>query len=140
MARPQNPILHGRIEGGRIAWHGVDAKRWTTMLKFLEGQDVEITIGRRPKRRSLSQNRYMWGVVYAMIAEAAGYTPEEAHEALKWRFLRHHGDGPIPTVRSTTDLTTTEMEEYLAQCRQLAAELFGLYIPDPNEVLPDSIR
>ena len=132
--RPQNPRLRARIENGRVCWQGIDQKRWETVTKFLEGEEVEITIGRRARKRSLSQNRYMWGVVYAMIAEAAGYTPEEAHEALKWRFLRQHGDGPIPTVRSTADLNTAEMEHYLAQCRQLAAELFGLYVPDPNEV------
>lgn len=135
--RRQNPLLRARIENGRVVWHGLDEKRWATIKKFLEGKDVEITIGPRQRKRSLSQNRYMWGIVYAMIAEAAGYTPEEAHEALKWRFLRQHGDGPIPTVRSTTDLTTVEMQEYLENCRQLAAELFGLYIPEPGEVLLD---
>lgn len=130
----KNPILRARIEQGRVQWQGIDGKRFDTIKRFLEGSEVEITIGKRRKKRSLAQNAYMWGVVYAMIGEAAGYTPEEAHEALKWRFLRVHDDSPIPTVRSTTELTTVEMEHYLAQCRQLAAELFALYIPDPNEV------
>lgn len=130
----KNPILRARIEKGAVVWAGIDGKRWETLKRFLEGQEVEISIGKRRKKRSLSQNAYYWSVCIGMIAEAAGYTPEEAHEALKWRFLRVHDDGPIPTVRSTTELTTQEMEHYLAQCKQLAAELFALYIPDPNEV------
>lgn len=133
MARPQNPVLRAKIEDGKVVWHGIDAKRWQTLMKFLENQDVEITIGKRNKKATPSQRKYYWAVIVAMIAEAAGYTPEEAHEALKWQFLKCHENSAIPTVRSTEDLTTVEREEYHARCRQLAAETYGLYVPDPNE-------
>ena len=134
MTRTPVPILRGRIENGKFVWAGLDAKRWEAQRRFLEGKEVEVTIQRLRKRRSLNQNAYMWGVVVAMIAEAAGYEPEEAHDALKIRFLTIHGDTALPTVRSTTDLTTTEFEEYLSKCRQLGAEMYGIYIPEPNEV------
>lgn len=128
------PILRGRIENGKFVWAGLDGKRWDAQRRFLEGKEVEVTIQRLRKRRSLNQNSYMWGVVYALMAEAAGYTPEEMHDALKIKFLSVHGETALPTVRSTTDLTTTEFEEYLSQCRQLAAEIYGIYVPEPNEV------
>ena len=134
MTRTPVPILRGRIENGKFVWAGLDAKRWEDQRRFLEGKEVEVTIQRLRKRRSLNQNAYMWGVVVAMIAEAAGYESEEAHDALKIRFLTIHGDTALPTVRSTTDLTTTEFEEYLSKCRQLGAEMYGIYIPEPNEV------
>lgn len=130
-----NPLLLARIEGGKVVWNGIDQKRWETVKKFLEGQDVEITIGRRRKKRSLKQNAYLWAVVNPMIAEAAGYdTAEEAHDALRMHFLLKHGDSKMPTIGSTTDLTTGEFEEYMSKVRRLAAEMWGIYIPEPNEV------
>ena len=52
------------------------------------------------------------------------------HEALKWRFLQKH-DGPLVTVRSTTDLDTAEFTEFIEQCRRLGAEM-GVVIPGPG--------
>ncbi len=130
-----NPLLHARIEHGNVVWLGIDGKRFNAVKKFLEGAEVGITIERWKKKRSLKQNAYYWSVVTPMIAEAAGYlTPEEAHDALRMHFLLKHGDTPMPTIGSTTELSTTEFEEYLSKVRQLAAEMFGLYIPLPSEV------
>lgn len=134
----QNPLLKGRVseDGTRILWHGVDGKRFDVVKKHLAGQEVEITIGRLRKKRSLKQNAYLWSVVNPMVAEAAGYsTPEEAHDALRMHFLLKHGDLPMPTIGSTTELTTVQFEEYCAKIRQLAAQMWGLYIPEPNEFL-----
>ncbi len=136
----KNPLLRARVsdDGTRIEWATVEGKRWDVIKRHLKGQEVAITIGRWQKKRSLSQNAYYWPHVVAPIAEAAGYsTSEEAHDALRLHFLLKHGDLPMPTIGSTTELTTVEFEEYLAKCRQLAAEMWGLYIPLPNEV-PDS--
>jgi hypothetical protein len=135
-----NPLLKARVsdDGERIIWPTVEGKRFATVKKYLRGKDVAITIGPWQKKRSLSQNRYYFGVVCSMIAEEAGYsTPEEAHDALRMHFLLKHGDKPMPTIGSTTELTTVEFEEYLAKCRQLAAELWALYVPLPNEVPDD---
>ncbi len=71
------------------------------------------------------------------MAEYCGYEPEEMHEALKVRFLLKHGFSnettTLPTIRSTTDLTTAEFSEYVDQCRRLAAEM-GIIVPDPGAV------
>jgi hypothetical protein len=129
-----NPTLRARIDdGGRVVWHGYEGKRWEAIKRFLTGAEVDITIGRHRKKTSPRQRRYYWAVIVAMIAEAAGYTPEEAHDALRRQFLTIHGDTALPTVRSTEDLTTTEREQYHEDCRRLGAETYGIYIPDPNE-------
>ena len=134
-----NPLLRARIENGQVVWQGIDGKRWETVKNFLEGCEVEITIGKRRKKRSGKQLRYYWAVIVAMIAEAAGYsTPEEAHDALRMHFLLKHEEGKPPTIRSTGELSTVETEEYYSKCRQLGAELFGIYIPEPNEAPAES--
>ncbi len=139
-AQRQNPLLRGRVsdDGTRILWHGVDGKRFETIKKFLKGQEIDIVLAKHAKKRSGRQNRYYRGVVVEMIAEAAGYsTNEEAHDALRIHFLRVHHDDRPPTIKSTSQLTTQEFEDYLAKCRQLAAEMWGIYIPEPNEAPPE---
>jgi len=134
----QNPLLRARIQGGKVVWHGTDGKRWDAVKAHLEGEDVAITIGRWQKKRSLKQNRYLWAVVNPMVAEASGYeTAEEAHDALRMHFLLKHGDMPLPTIGSTTELSTTEFEEYCSKVRTLAAKMFGIYIPLPGEIDTD---
>ena len=87
-------------------------------------------------QRSGQQNRYYWGVVIDLISarDASGYTPDEAHDALRHHFLTDHTNPEFPRVRSTTELDTAEFEYYLECCRRLAAEIWGIYIPLPNEV------
>jgi hypothetical protein len=139
MPKIQTPILRGNVKDGELRWHGIDGKRYKIIVQHLEGKEYELTLRSRPKKRSLNQNSYYWGVVIEMLSEASGYEPEEMHDALKERFLRIHAYTALPTVRSTTDLTTVEFEEYMRQCRQLSAEMFGLYIPEPNEVLMEAV-
>lgn len=137
----QTPLLRARVspDGKRIIWHGVDGKRWDTVKLFLKDQEVEITIGKWCKKRSLKQNAFLWAVVNPMVAEAAGYqTSEEAHDALRMHFLLKHGDdGKLPTIGSTAELSTVEFNDYIAKVQQLAAEQWGIYVPDPNEVIKE---
>ena len=105
----------------------------------LEGKRVCVSVKRESKKRSSSQNSYYWSVIIDLISEWTGYTAEETHEMLKWMFLRKQRDGLPDTVRSTTELTTVEMEEYHEHIRQWACLQWkdsdkGGYIPLPNEV------
>lgn len=96
---------------------------------------IELVLRKRRSKRSDKQNRAYFGIVVAMMAEHCGYTTEEMHEALAWKFLGCTDEGdPLPRRRSTADLNTVEMEEYQAKIRRFAAEDLGLSIPEPNEV------
>jgi hypothetical protein len=130
LAKHPTPIFHGRIEGGRICLER--REDFAALIQRLDGKDVELILRKHRRSRSRNQNAYYWGVVIPLIAEHCGYMDEEMHEALKWRFLQKH-DGPLPTVRSTTDLDTAEFTEYIEQCRILGAEM-GVVIPGPGEV------
>ena len=39
----------------------------------------------------------------------------------------------LPTLRSTTDLDTSEFEYYMKEIRQFASSELGIIIPEPNE-------
>ena len=94
------------------------------------------TCGRGGKPRSTNQNSYMWGVVYQIMAEETGHTTEEIHDCCKSMFLPRSlflGDQEINTSKSTTILTTAELEDYLRRVRIFAQEQLNCFIPLPNE-------
>ena len=98
-------------------------------------EDVRVLVENKPSRktnRSINQNNYYWGVVVKIMADFTGYTEDEMHDALRLKFLGK--DGILKTMKSTKDLSTVEMEEYLANIRMWASRDLGVYIPLPNEV------
>ena len=99
----------------------------------MEGQKLEVIVRKEKKRRSNPQNAYYHAVVVPLVAEATGYTKAEAHEALKVHFLSDMS-GPLPLVKSTTDLTTSEFCDFIANIQEFSAENLGITIPDPNQV------
>ena len=108
---------------------------------------VRVTKG---KRRSLSQNSYLWGVCYETILNHGmreqGFTQDDIHEYMLgecygWKTVELFGRKRLKPIRTTTkdiygereELTTTEFTDYIAFVQQRAAES-GIVIEDP----PDS--
>ncbi len=123
--------FHGRVIEGKIKLDAPTA--WRALLYSFEGKEVELRLCRYRQTRSLSQNAYYWGVVVALLSEYTGYDPDDMHEALKLKFLvdRFVGKFGLIKVKSTTDLDTGEMTEYIEQVRQWAAAI-GCVIPDAS--------
>ena len=101
--------------------------------------EITVTIDKLRGKRSIQQNRYYFGVPIKLIAEHTGYTKDETHELLKYKFLTEtiwlegKATQVITVTKSTTDLTTVEMEEYLSEIRQWASLELSCYVPEPNE-------
>jgi hypothetical protein len=125
------PIFRGQVVRGELAVHNL--KSFQAYLQKLEGQKVHILVKKPRPARSKNQNSYYWGVVVELIAETTGYTPAEAHEALKWKFLLKR-EGKLPIAGTTSDMDTIEFEEYLANVRAWASSELNCFIPLPNEV------
>jgi len=129
------PIHKGIVENGKLIL--AEPQVFIGYLKTLKG-DVEVIVRRRRKRRSTNQNSYYHGVVLKLIADQTGHTPEEVHHWAKSEFLKIQGR--LLTARSTTKLSTIEMEEYLAKVRSYASEKLDIYIPLPNEISEEDIQ
>ena len=71
------------------------------------------------------------------IAGHTGHSPDEVHEILRIRFLPSEqvnlGGHDYIIAKSTTALTTTEMENYLSRIRAWASVDLGVFIQLPNE-------
>ena len=126
-----SPIFEAIIKKGKVIFNNVDL--FNGFLISLEGKEVEVIVRRRKKSRSMPQNAYYWAVVVKLVSETTGFTDEEAHIALKMMFLQDR-TRKIPTLRSTTELSTTEMEFYLENVRHWASTELSCFIPLPNEV------
>jgi hypothetical protein len=129
------PIFQGIVEDGKLKLSRID--KFNSYLNTLKG-GVLVTIKKEKSQRSLEQNRYYWGVVIKLLCEEIGLNEDELHEVLKYKFLKEHAEnkvlGEVDFVKSTTDLNTKEMEEYLEKIRVWATEFLNMNIPLPNEV------
>jgi len=135
----QERICH--MEAGRIKNRDTIAK----LFKSLGDGTYLLRIFIR-RKRSLPQNDYYWGVICEMVKEGlrdAGYenvrTPEDAHEVLKYLFLKQQvynkntGELLAEIPGSTAVLNTYDFSQYIERIIQWAAEYLSIVIPYPNE-------
>lgn len=119
-----------KIESGRD--YGFILSRINREINAMKDGVYEISIKPKKNNRSVQQNRYMWGVVYKLIAEHTGYTVDEIHQLMKDRFLSYERND-VTFHGRTSKLKTSEFEVYLENIRRFAAMDLGIHIPDPNE-------
>lgn len=124
-------IYTGRFESGAFI---PDNPRYHAAIAKLNGRRGSVELLAEKKKRSLNENNYYWGVVIEILSEYTGYTPQEMHDALRFKFLRDKSERDLlPRMKSTAGLTTDEFEDYLSQIRIWAAQDLACPIPLPNE-------
>lgn len=105
--------------------------------------EFQATLSKVSTQRSLKQNAYLWGVVYATLKEFfltqndQNLDPDEIHEYCKMEFgydkLIYMPNGRTKVIpKSTSDYSTQEFSDYVARIRAHFA-LFGLDIPEPEK-------
>lgn len=113
-------------------------------IKSFEGADVLITLEKPKKKRSNPQNAFYYGVVIPIVQNClrdAGYvmTNEATHDLIKLKFLKEailtneETGEVVERVKSTTELSTSQFMDFVAEIRQFTNEYFGVDIPEPNE-------
>lgn len=109
--------------------------------RFKDGSRVTITVEPERDRRSSAANRYLWGVVYQLIAEYTGQDPEDIHAEMCARFTAKTISYVNPStgemvemevVTRTSGMTVREFYLFVEKVRLFAAEFFTLMIPDPD--------
>lgn len=127
-------IYHAFVDdAGHLAMD--DRRAFRQAVDALRGQEVEVTIQRRRYARSLKANAFYHAAVVQPLADHLGYEHDEMHEALAFHFLRIE-DEPItgtPRRKSTRDLSTAEMADYVDRCIRFCAE-HGVVVDDPQRV------
>jgi len=129
-----------KIENGKFASYLPTIKQ---ILESYNGHTIDVTFQKRKNKRSNNQNKYYWSVIVPIvqncIREEWGelHTLEQVHEFLKHNCLfgevvnKETGE-VLRVVKSTTENSTTEQEDYHEKCRRLALDFFNTEIPLPN--------
>lgn len=110
-----------------------------------------IEIEQAKSERSLSQNRYLFGVAYPLLSEATGYEAADLHEYLLgshfgWKLKRiprtkrnPEGLVEVPVRTTTTDaegrrsvLGKVEFSDFVSFVQRMGVRA-GVIIPDPDE-------
>ena len=126
------PILHGQVKDGKLV---LDApQNYLVELSRLEGRRIELTIREEQHVRSLNQNSYYWGVIIEILSSYFGYDKEEMHLALRFKFLKKHGDTDLVTVGSTAALSTVGFTNYIDEIIRWAAVEYQVVIPSADGV------
>jgi len=132
----------GKVEEtGRL--HIYNRKKFAESLSAFLCKDVVITVERKKRKRSLSQNAYLHGIVIPMAKEGlldVGYrlSTQETKDLLKSKFaifekVNEETGEILEYVKGTSDMTTTELMVLIKQIQQWASEFLGIVIPDPGE-------
>lgn len=141
--------ITSKVENGKLKRNRT---RIEDAVRSFEGKEVYVTIERKRSKRSNEQNRFYHAVVVELVRQRLldfgyRYSKDQVHEKLKqWMSVEAPDimldETIIPetglvlsSVRSTTDLSTSEFMDYIATIQQWAAENLDLVIPDPNEQL-----
>ena len=127
-----NPVLYGKVERGKLVLDYPE--QLVIRMASLEGKRVEVIVRKETTTRTNQQNRYMWGIVYAIISDNTGYDPEQVHDAMKVKFASQHLDNGLVITERTSKMTTERMTQYIDDIKRWAAEFLGCYIPDAGEV------
>ena len=102
-------------------------------LTGMADKAVIITLDQYRPKCSRQQRGYHWAVVVPRVAEATGYTEQEAHDAMRVKFLSTEDPATgLTRVRSTEELTTKERAEFTDAVVLWMAEFFHVIIPPPE--------
>ena len=111
---------------------------------FKEGDRLIVTAEKIYRKRTTKENAYYWVLVDILYDHLVSLgwddfkCKEDVHELLKYKLLKkdmvNKQTGEVlDSVRTTTQLSTVEMMEYIEDMKTWCAEMFGLNLPEPNE-------
>lgn len=127
----------GRIISGK--------KNLQRAFEIFAGKRFTVVLDVLRKRRSGQQNRFFHGILLPLVSERLIEMGFNEAKSLEWTkdFVKYNcllrecvskttGE-VIKSLGQTSELTTTEFIEFIADIQQWAAERLDLYIPEPGE-------
>lgn len=125
-------VLHGKLEYGELCFDRPSYLK--AMLNKIENIEVRITIEPKRGKKSNQQLGYLYGVLYALLAEETGHSVEEIDRIMKGKFLIDKvlwRGSEIITAKGKAELNNMEMGDYITAVCGEAADL-GIIVPEPN--------
>ena len=98
-------------------------------------KNVFVEVSKEKKKRSIPQNKMLWGYIYPPLANFLGYSVSDIHDICKLKLnsaLVTVGKDEFRVGKSTASLTTTEFKKYVSDIIIWASLEFGVVIKDPD--------
>lgn len=95
------------------------------LLTYEPDKNWQVIIKERADSRSVEQNSRLWNL-YTSIGNYLGYTAEEIHQLLGYKFLLEEkwiGKDKITRVKSTTKLSVKDMNDYQMKIEAWASNM-----------------
>lgn len=116
------------------------------ILESYNNNTIDVIFKKRINKRSTNQNSYYWGVIVPIVQNCIRvewgeiHSTDQVHEFLKhncnYRDVVNEDTGEVlKVVKSTTENTTKDQEDFHSNCRNLASSFFNTVIPLPKEDL-----
>jgi hypothetical protein len=112
----------------------------TVLGSLDEGAAWRVTVEPVVRRRSLSQNAYLWAM-YGLILDLGGetmggWTKDDLHEFFLITHFGHEvrelfGKKRLVPLRRSSKLTTVEFRDFVDAIQRFMAER-GVFVPDPD--------
>lgn len=112
----------------------MDTERFKRRSEQLLKEGVVVELKKKVKR-STSQNSYLH-LILGWFAMETGYTLAEAKQIYKYNtsgIYSYKKDG-IEFIRSSADLSTTEMTSTIEIFRNYSSKVAGVYLPEPSDL------
>jgi hypothetical protein len=122
-------VFTGHVEKGRLIFDQPDQR--ARHLATLEGKRFKETLKAESKRRTISQNSYLFGVIYPPIAQAVGdyyhsrLEVDEVHSMMKSKFASIRLDEGLVYTLHTHLMDTKRFSEYVDDVTRWAAKEYG---------------
>lgn len=127
------PIFYGQVDKNKLVL--INQQRFNEYLYTLNGQEVELTLAKRGRKRTDKGNRYYWAYLH-IIEKETGDDANSLHEHFKKTLLPPKFEylnsikREVEIPRTTTTLLTTEFSEYIKKIEVLTE----IPAPDPKEL------
>ena len=126
----------------RFIIHKQDAIRRENAMAYIydldPGKSWEVEIKEHRKKRTLDQNAYIHAVPLKMISDKTGYDIEDIKtylcgEFTGWNEYELFGRKRVKPVKTTSQMNTQEMTQFIEWMIWYGADKMGITIPYPSE-------
>lgn len=133
-----------KVQGGHIVPN--NRRLFSQLLSQFEGKDIIIEIKPKRKQRSLPQNNYIH-LLFTLLTRSLNelgnaFTMDIVKDMCKLKFapkidIVDKSTGEVIGRRDmgTSEMTPTELNEFMEQVIVWAADMFHIVLPYPNEVI-----
>ncbi len=126
-----NKSHRGSVKDGKFLPD--DPIKFKLAFSTFEGKHVDVVVKKKSRSKD-RQYRYLYSVVYQLIADQVGTTPDIIDDLMKRKFMFDIVLGArVPKKKRA--VTNEEFNQYITNVINWAEGFFdGLRIPEPNEV------